>query len=206
MLSRQSLAHVRRFTPWLLAGAFVLLLLVLVPGIGLEINGARRWLGAAPLQFQPSELMKLALILHSAAVLADRPKIARSLRLVIVPVMGVGGCAVLLVMAQPDLGTALVISFTLASMLVAAGLPLRQLGMVAGVGALLVLVFAIVEPYRRARLITFMDPWQDAGGSGFQSVQGQIAIGSGGSSASGPASRCRRSSTCRRRTRTSSWP
>ncbi len=186
VLSRQSLAHVRRFTPWLLAGAFVLLLLVLVPGIGLEINGARRWLGAGPLQFQPSELMKLALILHSAAVLADRPKIARSLRLVIVPVMGVGGCAVLLVMAQPDLGTALVISFTLASMLVAAGLPLRQLGMVAGVGALLVLVFAIVEPYRRARLITFMDPWQDAGGSGFQSVQGQIAIGSGGFFGVGP--------------------
>jgi cell division protein FtsW len=79
-----------------------------------------------------------------------------------------------------------VISFTLASMLVAAGLPLRQLGMVAGVGALLVLVFAIVEPYRRARLITFMDPWQDAGGSGFQSVQGQIAIGSGGFFGVGP--------------------
>jgi cell division protein FtsW len=186
VLSRQSLTYVRRFTPWLLAGSFVLLVLVLIPGIGLEINGARRWLGAGPLQFQPSELMKLALILHSATMLAERPKIARSLRLVIVPIMGVGGCAVLLVMAQPDLGTALVISFTLASMLVAAGLPLRQLGMVAGAGALLVLVFAIVEPYRRARLITFMDPWQDAGGSGFQSVQGQIAIGSGGFFGVGP--------------------
>ncbi len=186
VLSRHGLAHVRRFTPWLLGASFVLLVLVLIPGIGLEINGARRWLGAGPLQFQPSELMKLALILHSAGVLADRPKIARSLRLVLVPVMGVGGCAVLLVMAQPDLGTALVISVTLAAMLVAAGLPLRQLAMVAGAGALVVLLFAIVEPYRRARLITFMDPWQDAGGSGFQSVQGQIAIGSGGFFGVGP--------------------
>jgi cell division protein FtsW len=186
LLSRHGLRHVRRFTPWLLAGSFGLLLLVLVPGIGLEINGARRWLGAGPLQFQPSELMKLALVLHAAGVLADRPKIARSLRLVMVPVIGVGGCAALLILAQPDLGTALVICFTLASMLVAAGLPLRQLGLVAASGAVLVLLFAILEPYRRARLTTFVDPWQHAGGSGFQSVQGQIAIGSGGFLGVGP--------------------
>jgi cell division protein FtsW len=130
--------------------------------------------------------MKLALVLHSAGVLADRPKIARSLRLVLAPVMGVGGCAVLLIMAQPDLGTALVICFTLAAMLVAAGLPLRQLGLVAGAGAVLVMLFAVLEPYRRARLTTFVDPWQHAGGSGFQSVQGQIAIGSGGFLGVGP--------------------
>ena len=92
----------------------------------------------------------------------------------------------LLVAAQPDLGTALVIAFTLAAMLVAAGLPLRQLGLVAGVGAFLVLVFAILEPYRRARLTAFLNPWADAGGAGFQSVQGQIAIGSGGLFGLGP--------------------
>jgi cell division protein FtsW len=91
-----------------------------------------------------------------------------------------------LVAAQPDLGTALVISFTLAAMLVAAGMPLRQLGLVAGVGVFLVLVFAILEPYRRARLTAFMNPWADAGGSGFQSVQGQIALGSGGFFGLGP--------------------
>ena len=95
-------------TPLLLLVAFVLLLLVLVPGLRPAINGARRWLGAGPLQFQPSEIMKLALVMHAAAVLSARPKIARSLRTVAGPILGVGGCAVLLIMAQPDLGTALV--------------------------------------------------------------------------------------------------
>jgi cell division protein FtsW len=185
-LSRYGLEHIRRFTPWLLLAAFVLLLLVLLPGFGLRINGARRWLGAGPLQFQPSEIMKLALVLHAATVLAARPKIARSLRLVAAPIIGVGGAAVLLVMAQPDLGTALVICFTMGSILVAAGVPLRQLGLVAAAGATLVMLFAIFEPYRRARLTSFMNPWADAGGAGFQAVQGQIAIGSGGMFGVGP--------------------
>ena len=76
VLSRHGLEGVRRYTPLLLLIAFVLLLLVMLPGFGVKINGARRWLGAGPLQFQPRELMKLALVLHAAAVLAARPKIA----------------------------------------------------------------------------------------------------------------------------------
>jgi cell division protein FtsW len=186
LLSRHGLAAVRRYTPILLLIAFALMILVLIPGLGREINGARRWLGAGPLQFQPSEIMKLALILHSASVLAARPEIARSLRTVAAPILGVGGAAVLLIMGQPDLGTSLVICFTMAALLVAAGLPMRQLGMVAAVGAVLVLLFALFEPYRRARLTTFLNPWADAAGAGFQSVQGQIAIGSGGLLGLGP--------------------
>jgi cell division protein FtsW len=186
LLSRHGLGVVRQYTPWFLLAAFVLLVLVLVPGLGVKVNGARRWLGAGPLQFQPSELMKLALVLHAASVLAARPKIARSLRMVALPVIGVGGGAVLLIMAQPDLGTSLVICFTMAAMLVAAGLPIRQLGLVAAAGAVLVLLFALLEPYRRARLTAFVNPWEHAGGIGFQAVQGQIAIGSGGLFGLGP--------------------
>ena len=186
VLARHGLGPARRVTPVLLVVAFVLLVLVLMPGLGVKVNGARRWLGAGPLQFQPSEIMKLALVLHTAAVLAARPKIARSLRLVIAPVLAVGACAVLLIAAQPDLGTILVISFTIAAMLVAAGLPLRQLGLIAAAGAGLVLLFAIFEPYRRARLTAFLNPWSDAAGTGFQAVQGQIAIGSGGLFGLGP--------------------
>jgi cell division protein FtsW len=93
---------------------------------------------------------------------------------------------VLLIMGQPDLGTSLVICFTMAALLVAAGLPMRQLALVAAVGAVLVMLFAVLEPYRRARLTTFLNPWADAGGAGFQSVQGQIAIGSGGLFGLGP--------------------
>ena len=130
--------------------------------------------------------MKLALVLHVAAVLSARPRIARSLRGVAGPVLGVGGAAVLLILMQPDLGTALVIGLTLAAMLVAAGLPLRQLGLVAGVGAFLVLVFALMDPERTERLTSFVNPWADASGAGFQAVQGQIAIGSGGLFGLGP--------------------
>jgi cell division protein FtsW len=186
VLARVDLERVRKVTPLLLLGAFGLLVLVLLPGFGVVVNGAQRWLGAGPLQFQPAEIMKLALVLHAAAVLSARPKLARSLRGVAGPIFLPGGSAVLLIAAQPDLGTALVISFTLAAMLVAAGLPLRQLGLVAGIGALLVSVFAMVEPYRRARLTAFLNPWDHAGTIGFQAVQGQIAIGSGGLFGVGP--------------------
>jgi cell division protein FtsW len=186
LIARHGLVPARRCTPLLLVVAFVLLVLVLVPGLGLRINGARRWLGAGPLAFQPSEFMKLALILHSASILAARPKIARSLRGVAGPILGVGGAALLLILAQPDLGTSLVICFTLAAMLVAAGLPLRQLGLLVGIGAFLVMLFALLEPYRRARLTAFLNPWADAGDTGFQAVQGQIAIGSGGLFGLGP--------------------
>jgi cell division protein FtsW len=130
--------------------------------------------------------MKLALVVHVAGVLAARPKIARSLRLCAAPVLGVTGGALLLIAAQPDLGTSLVICGTVAAVLIAAGMPMRQLALVASVGALLVLLFALVEPYRRARLTGFLNPWQDAGGAGFQAVQGQIAIGSGGLFGLGP--------------------
>jgi cell division protein FtsW len=186
LLSRHGLESVRRYTPWLVAAAFILLLLVLIPGFGLRINGARRWLGVGPLQFQPSEIMKIALVLHAAAVLSARPKSTRNLKLIVGPILGVGGAAVLLIMAQPDLGTSLVICFTMAAMLVAAGVPMRQLGLVAAAGAFLILLFALFEPYRRARLTSFMNPWDHAGTIGFQSVQGQIALGSGGFFGLGP--------------------
>ncbi len=186
LLARYGLEHVRRITPVLLMGSFVLLVLVLLPGFGVTVNGAKRWLGAGPLTFQPAELMKLALVLHAAAVLSAKPKIRPNLRRIAGPIFLPGGCAVLLIAAQPDLGTALVIGFTLAAMLVAAGIPMRQLGLIAGGVAFLIIMFALFEPYRRDRLTAFLNPWDHAGTIGFQSVQGQIAIGSGGLFGVGP--------------------
>jgi len=180
LLARGGLGVVRRVTGPLLATSFVLLLAVKVPHVGIEVNGARRWLGAGPVQFQPSELMKLALVLYAVRVLADRPQTVRSVRDLASPLGVVAGAALLLVASQPDLGTALVIAFTLTALLVAAGVPFRFLLAGAAIGALLVAIFAIAEPYRRARLTTFLDPWAHANGAGFQAVQGQIAIGSGG--------------------------
>jgi cell division protein FtsW len=179
LIARRGLDLVLKATVPLLAGAFVALVLVKVPGFGVEVNGARRWLGAGPLVFQPSEVMKLALVLYAAKLLAERPKLMRRPQN-LGPLALVAGGAVLLIASQPDLGTALVISFTMAAMLVAAGMPIRWLGVASGGGAMLVLMYAMTAPYRRDRLMTFLDPWAHASNEGFQSVQGQIAIGSGG--------------------------
>ena len=180
VLARNGLELLARLTPALLALSFVLLVAVKIPGVGVEINGAQRWLGAGPLQFQPSELMKLALVLYAAGLLATTPARLRSLRGVTGPLLLVAGAAIVLVASQPDLGTALVIAFTLGALLLVAGVPLGLLAKIAGTGAVLVLLFALADPERVSRLTAFMNPWADASDTGFQSVQGQIAVGSGG--------------------------
>jgi len=186
LLSRHGLAAVRRLTPLFVLGAFVLCLAVTLPGLGVEVNGARRWLGAGPIQFQPSELLKLALILHVAAVIGARPKIGRNLR-TLGPVAVIAVPSLLLIgLVQRDLGSSLVIAMALAALLVSAGLPMRQLGLLAGAGAFGAAFLIALEPYRIARLGSFLNPWADAGGDGFQAVQGQIAIGSGGLLGQGP--------------------
>jgi cell division protein FtsW len=186
LLSRHGLAAIRKLTPLLLLGSFVLCVMALLPGIGVEVNGAKRWIGAGPLQFQPSELLKLALVLHVASVLGANPAMARNLR-TLKPVFVVAVPALVLIgLMQKDLGTALVMTFVLAALLSAAGLPLRQLGLIAGVGALGIAVLVLIEPYRMERIVTFINPWAHASGSGFQATQGQIAIGSGGLTGVGP--------------------
>ena len=180
VLSRGGLAAVREATPLLLGGSFFLTFAVLVPGVGVSVNGATRWLGAGPLQFQPSELLKLALLLYAVRLLADRPKAVHSLRSLSRPLLLVVGGASLLLMLQPDMGTTMVICFALGALLIAAGTPLRHLGVMGGSLAGLALALAVVEPYRMARLTAFLDPFSDASGSGFQAVQALTAIGSGG--------------------------
>jgi len=180
VLAKRGLDIVHKLAPALLGVAFVLLLAVLVPGLGIQVNGARRWLGAAALQFQPSEIMKVALVLYAARYLATHPKRILTFRGMLSPVLLVTGAAAVLVAAEPDLGTALVISLTVVSVMVAAGVRLRYLAYVAIGAAVLLALFALAEPYQRARLTSFLNPWADKGGSGFQAVQGQIALGSGG--------------------------
>ena len=179
-IARRGLDPIRKATPMLLAISFGLLVLVLVPGFGVRVNGARRWIGAGPLQFQPSELAKLALVLYAARVIAQRPKRVRTLRGMINPLLVVGGLACLLVAAEPDLGTALVLAGVLIALLVAGGARPRDVALLAGIAIVLVGIFALIEPYRRARLTAFLHPWSDPGGTGYQSAQGQIALGSGG--------------------------
>jgi cell division protein FtsW len=186
VLARDGIERVQSLTAPLLAVSFVLVLAVHVPHVGVSVNGARRWLGTGPLQFQPSEIMKLALVLYAAALLARRPERVHDLKELAKPLLIVVASACLLVFSQPDLGTAMVIAFTICALLVAAGIPMRNLAILAGGVTVLVLLYAVARPYARARLTSFLDPWAHASSSGFQAVQGQIAIGSGGMFGVGP--------------------
>ncbi len=180
LAARHGLALVRSLTPLLLVGSFVLVLLVMVPGVGVTINGATRWLGAGPFQFQPSELLKLSLVLYGANLLAERPESVKTLGGLVKPMLLVVGAACALLLKQPDMGTAMVICFAMGALLVAAGTPIRHIGTLFGGLAALALVLAVIEPYRMRRLTAFLDPFSDAGDSGFQAVQALTAIGSGG--------------------------
>ncbi len=186
VLARDGLAKAQRVLAPLLVGSLALVLAVRIPHVGVSVNGARRWLGPGSLQFQPSELLKLALVLYSAMLLAKRPQRVHDLRALTKPLLLVIGGSCALVASQPDVGTAMVIAFTAAAMLIAAGMPLRKLALLCGGVLAVVFLYALVKPYARARLTSFVDPWAHASGSGFQAVQGQIAIGSGGLFGVGP--------------------
>jgi cell division protein FtsW len=181
VLERRGLALFdERVCRLLLFGSFALLVLVLLPGFGVVVNGARRWFAAGPIQFQPSELMKIALVLYAARYLADHPKRMRGFKQAVAPIAVAAGPAMLLIVVEPDLGTALVIAFTVTSLMVAAGLPMRYLAILAGVAIAGVLLMTLAQPYQQARLTAFLNPWASKSTAGFQAVQGQIALGSGG--------------------------
>jgi cell division protein FtsW len=175
--ARHGLKAIRDLTPILLGVSIFLLVAVL--GMGTEVNGATRWIGGGFLQIQPSELAKVALILYGADLLARKPKRAQSLE-GIMPFLLVAGASCLLIMLQPDMGTTMVICFSVAATLIAAGVRPVDLGKIALVIGGLALLMAVVEPYRMARLTSFLNPTADASGAGFQAAQAKIALGSGG--------------------------
>jgi cell division protein FtsW len=177
LTARHGLALVRRTTPAILALSLVLLVAVL--GVGSTVNGASRWIGSGFLQIQPSELAKVALILYGADMLARKPKRARTIE-GMMPYLLVVAFACLLIVIEPDLGTTMVVAFSVGATMIAAGARPRDLALIAlGLG-LIVLLLTVVEPYRMARLTGFLHPGADASGAGFQAAQAKIALGSGG--------------------------
>jgi cell division protein FtsW len=177
VLSRVNFRALRALAPGLVVTSLALLLAVLV--LGRAANGARRWISLGPATFQPSELAKVALAVWAAAYLARRRpprtlgELWRPLGFLTVVVCG-------LILLEPDLGTAIGIVVMLAAMLLVAGTPPRTLGAGLGIAGVLGLIAVWLEPYRRARILSFLNPWQDAQGAGFQSVQAMIGLGSGG--------------------------
>jgi cell division protein FtsW len=169
----------RALTPLLLVAAIVLLAAVLLPGVGRTVNGAQRWMGAGLLQFQPSELAKIAIVLYGAHLLASEPRRVRDLR-GLAPLLAVMGLCLLLVAQQPDLGTSLVITVGVGCMLLAAGVRPRTLAPVAAIVAVAGIVMIAANPYQQERLTGFIDASGDPNGAGYQSRQATIAVGSGG--------------------------
>jgi cell division protein FtsW len=177
ILSRLDFHRLRHTTQPLLAATFVLLVAVLA--IGTAVNGARRWIPIGFMNFQPSELAKLVLALWTAALLARKPA-PRTLGELAKPIGVVVGLACALILIEPDLGTAIAIAIMVSAILVVSGTRLRLLASAAGIATTVVLLAIWLEPYRRERIFSFLDPWHDPQGAGFQSVQSMIALGSGG--------------------------
>ena len=170
----------RRPAPYILLGAIVLLVLVLVPHVGLSVNGARRWIGASAVSLQPSEFAKLALVVYLAAILSSRgeriTQLASGLAPLCVPVF----LLALLVLKEPDMGTASIFVFVAFTMFFAAGARVPHLVAVAAATLPIVLFTVMSSAYRRARIFAFLDPWKDPQNTGFHIVQSLLALGSGG--------------------------
>jgi cell division protein FtsW len=167
----------RKLAPPLLVVTLVLCVAVLL--LGDPVNGARRWLTFGPAVFQPSELAKLALAVWAAAYLARRPapqtlgELAKPIGLVTALFGG-------LILLQPDLGTTICLVVMLSGLLLVSGTPVRVLGGASGLAVALGGLAVWMEPYRRARVLSFVNPWDDAQGAGYQSVQALIGLASGG--------------------------
>ncbi|MCA1028375.1 MULTISPECIES: stage V sporulation protein E [Cytobacillus] len=159
---------------------FVLLLLVLIPGIGNVRNGSRSWIGVGAFSIQPSEFMKLAMIAFLAKFLSEKQKLITSFKKGLVPSLGLVFLAFGLIMLQPDLGTGTVMVGTCIVMIFVSGARIKHfafLGLI-GIGGFVALVLS--APYRIKRITSFLDPWEDPLGSGFQIIQSLYAIGPGG--------------------------
>jgi len=174
--------RLRYVAPPLLVVALGLCVAVLV--LGPEINGARRWFLLGPASFQPSELAKLALCLFAAVYLARR-RPPRTLGELVKPLGLLTAIFCGLILLEPDLGTTISLCGMMLAVFLVAGVPVRLLVAASFLAAAMGLLAIWVEPYRRARVFSFLDPWSDAQGSGFQIVQAMIGIGSGGFTGAG---------------------
>jgi cell division protein FtsW len=160
--------------------ALALLAVMKLAGAGQTVKGAQRWLGFGSIGIQPSEFAKLAVILFVAERLSRHMDRINDLRSVLVPVGGVLLAMAALILYQPDLGTTVSICLVAFAMLFAAGLSFQYVGLVALAATPLLYLLVWTSPYRRARVLAFLDPWADPLGSGFQVIQSLIAVGTGG--------------------------
>jgi len=170
----------RRMAKWLLLGSIGLLVAVLVPGVGVSANGATRWLGAGPLQFQPSEFAKFGLLVFVADLLDRRSDHIDDWRWCLLPVTAYLGLVAGLIMLQPNLGTTIIIATMVLAMMLVAGVRLGPLAVVAMGGALAAAAAVAYTPFRRTRFLRFLNPWADPTNTGLQNIQSLVGLANGG--------------------------
>lgn len=168
----------RRVAPAVMYVSIGLLFAVLVPGVGVRASGAARWLGTSSVQIQPSEIAKLALVIFAADIL-DRRSQKGGWKYQAMPVLAVLGVLVMLVMAQPDMGTTMVLVCIALAMLFTAGIPGAVLAGLLGLIGSFGLMLAVAAPYRWRRMTSFVNPFKDASNTGYQSVQALFALSHG---------------------------
>lgn len=177
--SRMDYRRLRRLSRLLLVVAFGGLVLVLVPHLGVRVTGSSRWIGFGSFNVQPSEIAKLALAVFGADLVVRREDVGGQERTIVGPLLLVTAAAAGLILLQPDMGTAVVVVSIALAVLLASGVSLLPIAKVAGVAGVLAVVVGVIDPYRRARLLSFLNPSAHASGSGYQVLQSLIGLGSG---------------------------
>lgn len=172
--------ELQKYAKPILAVAIVMLLLVLIPGIGKESFGARRWFKLGLINFQPSEFAKLAVLIYVADFLSRKQNKIRDFWHGYLPLIMIMGLVCALIVKQPDLGNSVTIASIILVLMFIAGADLRHLGGIVLLALPVVYLLVVRVPYRLARIMAFLDPWEDSQGIGFQLTQSQIALGSGG--------------------------
>ena len=164
----------------LLVAALVLLILVLIPGIGIIRNGSRSWFGIGGFGIQPSEFAKLALIIFTSKYLEKSNKFLKSYTKGVFPILAILMLVFGLIMLEPDFGTGMIIVVSIIALLFIAGVNIKFFLILGGVGIIGIIVLIMIAPYRMDRITSFLNPWSDPLGTGFQIIQSLYAIGPGG--------------------------
>lgn len=164
----------------LLIGCIILLILVAIPGIGMVRNGSRSWFGVGSFGIQPSEFTKLALIVFTSKYLVNNEKNIKKIIKGVFPILGITLFIFALIMLQPDFGTGVIIVMSVVGLLFIGGVNLKLFIIAGIIGVIGVTGLILVAPYRLSRILSYLNPWSDPLGSGFQIIQSLYAIGPGG--------------------------
>lgn len=169
----------KKFKWWIIGITIVLLVLVFIPGIGMESYGAKRWVSILGFSIQPSEIAKFALVIFTASYMSDHHDKVKTLK-GLFPVLAVGGTLCILIMLEPSMSVTMCIGFVTLFMLIIGGMSKKHTLMFSIPAGAFVPILIVLEPYRLKRLMAFIDPWASPQGEGFQLIQSLYSLGDGG--------------------------